>query len=224
MRIMDSQSTQFLKSSSTKLRNVLVLLLLITISLGCTTGCQAPPSAHRPTEMVIHVPDREAFIDATLTLLRQYDLPPERVDRTRGLILTRPTTSGQWFEFWRVDSQGAYQAFESSLHTMARKVTVNLDPLAPAMAETQPATTTDNRYRLTVRVDKSRYSAPERQITTASGALAIYSEHIPTTEGLRRSESPRAHWIPVGRDALLEAYLLAKLIDATPDIELAEGG
>lgn len=175
--------------------------------------------------MVLHISDREAFMDASLTLLRQYDLPPDRVDRERGLIVTRRATSGQWFEFWRVDSQGAYQAFESSLHTIARIVTVTLDPLTPAGAasETQPATAHADRYRLTVRVDKSRYSAPERQVTTASGALAIYSERIPTTEGLRRGESPRAHWVPLGRDTLLEAYLLAKFADATPEIEVADG-
>ena len=80
-------------------------------------------------------------------------------------------------------------------------------------ASTDQANTPADQYRLAVQVDKSRYSATERQITTASGALAIYSEHIPTTEGLRKAESGGAHWVPLGRDALLESYLLAKLAD-----------
>jgi hypothetical protein len=70
--------------------------------------------------------------------------------------------------------------------------------------------------RVSVRVDKQRYSAPERQVTTASGALAIYSEHLPTTEGLLASRTEGEHWIPLGRDVLLEQYLLDTIASTTP--------
>lgn len=177
-------------------------------------GCQAPPAPTGPTSMVMRIPDRDAFIDASLSLLRRYELPPARVDRTRGEIVSRRTTSAQWFEFWRVDSQGAYQAFESSLHTIGRVVKIQVAPVeadeSPIVAETQP---TPREYRVTVEVDKFRYSAPERQVTTASGALAIYSERVPTTEGLRRARGKGDRWIPLGRDPLLEAYLLARLAE-----------
>jgi hypothetical protein len=192
-------------------------------------GCRTPATPTDSTAIVLHVPDYEAFWDASLSVLRRYDFPPDRVDPARGLIVSDPATSGQWFEWWRVDSQGAYQTLESSLHTMRRIVTVNLEPLdtegdrpaeegAGPLAETPGA----GRYRLIVRVDKSRYSAPERQITTASGALAIYSERIPTTEGLRGAESRGAHWVPLGRDPLLEAYLLERLVNARSDVSVAE--
>ena len=197
---------------SAALRRLIPVASLSSILL-LTTACQAPPAASGPTDMVLRIPDREAYLDASLSILRQCDLPPERVDRERGLIVTHRTTSGQWFEPWRVDSQGPYQVLESSLHTIGRVVTVSMQPLAEGPADCR---------RITVRVDKSRYSAPERQITTASGALAIYSETIPTTEGLRRARTPGAHWVPLGRDALLEAYLLAKLAYATPDVELVD--
>lgn len=169
-------------------------------------------------------------------------MPPERVDRDAGLIITRPTTGGQWYEFWRVDSQGGYNVLESSLHTVQRRAAIELTPIGAAGdADDQAAAPSDaarsaaaadaaagdgsgapgvrsGRYRVTVQVDKERYSAPERQITSASGALAIYSDRVPTTEGLRRSQSRGEHWVPLGRDGLLEAYLLARIADATPDV------
>ncbi len=210
-------------------------------------GCQAPPQSAGPTDIILRVPDYEVFVDDSLSLLRRCDFPPEYVDRTRGLVISKPATSGQWFEPWRVDSQGGYQLLESSLHTMRRVVTINIEPLnaladtddeeAPppsAATETQPVTAEDTpgtteedsrpapRYRVAVRVDKSRYSAPERQVTTASGALAIYNERLPTTEGLRGARSRGEQWVPLGRDKLLEAFLLARLAEVSPEVEAAE--
>ncbi|MDX2200753.1 MAG: hypothetical protein SF069_17485 [Phycisphaerae bacterium] len=79
----------------------------------------------------------------------------------------------------------------------------------PAGTAQQPAG--PKPYVLTVVVNKERYSAPERQVTTTSGALGIYSERLPTTEGLRRAQAPGATWLPQGRDALLERQLLDEL-------------
>ena len=182
---------------------VFAALLLIT-------GCQAPAVPTAPTETVLRIPDRDAFLDTSLSVLRRYDLQPKYVDRAAGRIVTERTTSGQWFELWRADSRGAYQALESSLHTMGRIATVSVEPLD-----------SPEQCRVSVRVDKERYSATERQITTASGALGIYSERVPTTEGLRRAATARAHWVPLGRDALLETFLLARLEDAAASDQVA---
>jgi hypothetical protein len=191
--------------------------------LWLLSGCQAPAQPSGPTEMVLHVPDYEAFLDGSLTVLRLYDFPPDRVDRTRGLIVSHPTTSGQFFEWWRVDSRGGYQTLESSLHTMRRIVTVNIVPAGNSESASAPAADeSGGLYRVRVQVDKSRYSAPERQITTTSGALAIYSERVPTVEGLRGPQSRGAQWVPLGRDALLESFLLAKLSDALADVTPAQ--
>jgi len=166
----------------------------------------SPPSS-ASANIALHILDREAFLDQTLTILRQRDFTAEFVDRDKGLIITRPATGKQWFEFWRIDSIGAYQLAESSIHTIRRIVTVRMAPDDP-----------DNPgedYVVSVQVDKERYSTPERQVTTASGAFAIYSEHLPTTEGLAAARSADEHWIPLGRDALLEAHLLDKIASGT---------
>ena len=203
-------------------------------------GCHAPAQPTGPTEIVLRVPDYDAFMDASLSVLRFHEFPPDRVDRARGLIVSEPTTSAQWFEWWRADAPGGYQLLESSLHTIRRVVTVHVEPVDAATTESAssaqptstPAVASDGplpseergagRYRLAVQVEKSRYSAPERQITTASGALQIYSESTPTTEGERGPRSRKVQWVPLGRDALLEAFLLAKLSDALPGLSVAD--
>ncbi|NLG42799.1 MAG: hypothetical protein GX547_06110, partial [Phycisphaerae bacterium] len=79
---------------------------MAALVVSALAGCHAPPQASGPTEIVLRLTDRDCFIDNVLTVMRRYDLPPERVDRDSGLIVSRRTTSGQWFECWRVDSQG----------------------------------------------------------------------------------------------------------------------
>lgn len=82
-------------------------------------------------------------------------------------------------------------------------------PQMPAPLGVAP--TKQGEYQLTVTVEKSRFSAPDRQVTTSAGALRIYSEALPTTEGLRAGRSEAVAWVPLGRDGLLEANLLDRL-------------
>ena len=147
------------------------------------------------------IEDYDAYLDQAATLLRELDLPPTRIDRVSGEMVLRPTTRGQWFEWWRADSRGGSQVLESSLHPLRSRGHVSIRPGDPALGE----------YVVRVEVEKERFSSPERQVTTTSGALAIYSERLPTTEGLRASRLRDDHWVPLGRDGLLEAYLLERL-------------
>lgn len=212
-------------------------LLTAGAVLGLLAGCRAPLPPTEPMALVLRIPDYERYLDESISILRRYDFPPDYVDRPGGLVISQPATGAQWFEFWRIDTPGAYQKLESNLHTIRRVVTLTVEPLdeaggPPSAATQRHATTTDPssepsadepapRYRLQVRVDKSRHSAPERQVTTASGALRMYSMQIPTTEG-RWARAEDVRWVPLGRDGLLEAILLEKLAAATPDVTPAE--
>lgn len=219
-------------------------VLCVLIPALAATGCQAPPQPTGPTAMVLDLADYDGFVDSAMTILRERHFGIDRGDRRAGVIVSHPATGAQWYEFWREDSLGPYQLLESSLHTLRRIVTVTIEPgdadareasSKPATARTrtekddesrheQDALTPDKgpgRYRITVRVDKERYSSPQRQVTTASGALAIFSERVPTRDGLRNARAAGAHWVPLGRDGLLEAALLAKFAGA-PGVDPTE--
>ncbi len=218
------------------------------------TGCRAPAQPVGPTEIVLHLPDYDAFVDSTLSTLRLYDFPPDYVDRQRGVIVSKPTTAGQWFEIWRKDVPSPYLRLESSLHTIHQIVTVQIQsaaapsaeeaaagaaPVAPSPAqppvteatapgeeetppaEGQPAPHGAGRYLVSVRVDRSRLTTPERQVTTPSGALAMYSRRMPTVEGVRATARDE-QWVPLGRDGLLEADILASLSDVLPGVQVSE--
>lgn len=199
--------------------------------LLAAAGCQAPPQPAGPTSIVLRIPDYEAFFDSALTLLREHDFQPRLADRVAGLAVTHPSTGAQWFEFWRGDSRGGYQLLESSLHTIRRTVRLSIQPeveLEPQpRSQPQPATRPQgeaggtDRYRVTVEVQKERFCSPQRQVTTASGALQIYSERLPTEEGLRASRVRGEHWVSLGRDPLLEEYLLGRLRAVRPDVQSA---
>lgn len=267
--------------------------IALALLLSCWAGCRAPAPTTNPTGMIVTIADEERFVDHALATLRDNFFTPEYVDRSRGVIVSRPETSRQWFEFWRSDAPAGYQLLESSLHTVRRRVTINFvpadqpgarvagrvesaDPVqqqmqpaprhaqpprpaqaapqraraptyaapsqmtpvggrvspapsrpgltpappasrprispAPPAAAPAPPAPRPKPYRVTVTVDKERYSAPERQVTTVSGSLAIFSERLPTTEGIRASRGQGEHWIPLGRDGQYEQRLLARLV------------
>lgn len=183
-------------------------------------GCQAPSQPSGPTMSVLRIPDYEAFFDSALTLLREHDFHPRLVDRAAGLAVTHPSTGAQWFEFWRGDSRGGYQLLESSLHTVRRSVRLSVQPEVEAEPQQRGESGSMDRYRVGVEVYKERFSSPQRQVTTASGALQIYSERLPTEEGLRAARVRGDHWVPLGRDALLEKYLLSRLQSARIGVQV----
>lgn len=205
------------------MRNALIVLLPIGFLL---VGCQAAHRIEVPTQAVFQIANADHFIDQTLTTLRAHDFEPSFVDRAGGLIITAPRTSGQWFEFWRRDVVGGYQMLESSIHTVRRRVRVTLAPvdaMADPIGSSKPAEIGNliaapmpginpmpegGRFTVRVRVEKQRLSMPERQITTASGALSLYDRRVPTLIG---PAGAQATWLPAGRDAWLEEALLGRL-------------
>jgi hypothetical protein len=99
---------------------------------------------------------------------------------------------------------------------MRRRVTIEVETPPPDRvtttlpADTQPAIE-EALLQVTVRVDKERLSAPERQVTTVSGALGIFNPRIPTEQGQRGLRVVGGHWVPLGRDPVFEAFLAERL-------------
>ncbi|MBN1344717.1 MAG: hypothetical protein JXQ73_18640 [Phycisphaerae bacterium] len=172
------------------------------------TGCVDPPSDYGPVQADVVVSDGTDFDylwESTLRTLRRVNLTPDRQDSREGIITTKPITSQQWFEFWRHDSLGPYQWVESSMHTTQRHAIVRI--------QRQPE---PGHYRVSVEVEVFRYSAPERQVSTPSGALLMYSEKLPTEQGERLQPMEDVHWVRLGRDPQLEGLLLRRILNHYP--------
>ena len=170
-------------------------------------GCMQPPAPLEHQSLRLTVSDeneQRALWDTTLDVLRRSRFQIDRDDPGARVITTFPEVSGNWFEFWRQDTATAYDTVEANLHTVRREATVNL---VPADSE--------NTWLLSIKVVKSRHSAPERQMTNPAEGLRVFSAAIPTTSGdvLTRAES--VEWIDRGRDAAVERMLLDRVLRCT---------
>jgi hypothetical protein len=168
------------------------------LAAALVAGCQAPRTATETTEAGA---DDGLVWEETLRVLREAGFQPDRQDRVSRVIVTHPETSAQWFEFWRGDVADAYSLLESSLQTVQRKATVRV-------AERRG----DEPLSVAVTVDVYRWSTPERQVTSASGGINLFSSRVPTTEGERLTTADEsARLIKLGRDAAMEQRLAERI-------------
>ncbi len=132
---------------------------------------------------------------------------------TEGRIQTFPQTGATLFEFWRPDSVGFQERWESTLQSIRRIASLRLTP--------DPA-----GWRIEVVVNKELEYLPRPMRATTGGAsfrnddsLYRYGTPLPTL-GQQVGDQPRPvasptpnlGWIPLGRDPLLEQRMLSKLL------------
>lgn len=171
------------------------------------TGCQRPVSPPQPAPMALVVEKGEYDLawDETLDVLHEHYFIPDRQDRRDGLILTHPTLSKQWFEFWRDDAQGSYDVCESSMHSIRRIVRVKFVPQGEQVA-----------IQLAVRVQ--RKNQPQRQVTTSSGSFQVFRDRVPLTEtGQAADRTDIVTWNDLGQDVKLANYLLERIERRLPE-------
>lgn len=165
-------------------------------------GCQRPAVELRADTADIRVSkdDLPQSWDEVRDVLAEHNFEADYQSLRAGRMITAPTVSQQWFEFWRDDAQGRYQWLESSLHTIRRRVEVAFVPA-------------DDGYQVNLFVYIQRKSRPERQVTTASGALQIYREKLPIYTGEKVPAGGQVDWVHIGRDDRLEAYLRERIVN-----------
>jgi len=187
------------------LGNLGVGAALLLFAAGCGVGGAGPVGIE------VQLPERtqyEQFWQQCIEAVRQFGFALDRVDPRAGVILTQPLTSKQWFEFWRRDVTGGSELLEASLHTVRRRTLVNVQ-----------SGEGPGEFRVSVTVWVQRQSRPERQITTASTALQAFGTKLPTASGQLRRGETQIDWIDMGRDAKLEAAILAEILRRWPGAE-----
>ena len=123
-----------------------------------------------------------------------------KLDRQRGYIRTLPLAGGQWFEFWRSDNAGGFNAAEANLHSIRRTVELNINRQ-------------DERLCIDCEVSVERLSMPEYEVTSSSQAYAMFSASDPTMQRLRLHPEQKREmaWMELGRDGMLEAEILRRI-------------
>lgn len=182
----------------------LTLMYVLAGTVAILAGCRAPMEPTAPTlaRVSIESPEEyDALWIAADKALRKFDLPPDRTDRTEGVIVSHGQTSAAWFELWRSQPKPGYAWWESNLHTIRRRAKVTMQP------------TTSSEYELCVQVDRYQFSLEERQIDNPAAVQRLYGGMAPTAStGRSERQAESGRWIPRGRDGRLEEDILTDIL------------
>lgn len=170
--------------------------------LAALIGCQQPKPISG--QMQVQLPDEQAYLQFwshALSAVRHFGYEIDRADPAAGVLVTRPVTSKQWFEFWRIDTLGSDQVAEASLHTIRRQIQVRI----------QRSGANSDEYAIGVQANVQRYSQTERQVTTASSAAQAFAGKLPLVEQPASPAEAEPHWVDLGRDPTLESAVLRQI-------------
>ena len=178
------------------MRRALAVLLLVTAAM--LAGCARAPEARFPNPMALPSSDIATVEKVAERVLLEMNFEVVYPQSKPGRIDTENLTGANWFEFWRDDSVGSFQRIEASLHTIRRRVRMQVTP-APAGSE------------IAVKIDKERLSATG---TSPSGISQAYDIYNPRKTSLARYDEFKETqfvWMSEGRDDDLEQLILERI-------------
>jgi len=107
-----------------------LFLLAGCVSLGLCAGCATSPARqdkHIEAEQVcVTNIDKSKAVQVAEDVLAGMHFAIEKADLDSGLIRTRPLSGAQFFEFWRSDNVGPFNAALANLHSIRRTAEVRV--------------------------------------------------------------------------------------------------
>lgn len=175
----------------------------------------------------------EAF-DAATSAARAMGYETDVVDRSSGIIETRPRHAGGLFEPWRIDNSGPEDAAANTVAHRRRKIRIEFTPVGLVLAAGEPdpvlrgpaipgstqaqerfdLQTTSSPIEMRVWVYWERSFREGFKPSSYSGALATkWSDPLTAKPAESQDESirDRGQWTPVGRDRAYEATLTDRI-------------
>ncbi len=175
---------------------------LATWSMLLCSGClSSPPKAPLGGGSFVQISDsqRDSVWERAVVVLNRNHFQVARESKLEGIIETDYRGGSGILEPWHPDSVGILNRVESTLQSIRRRVTVNVQ-------STGVGTMTVN-----VRVDKEIEDLPGLAANYEGGAT--FSENEPLNRDLNQvvGQSSPSRWLPGGRDPLLEQKLLSEI-------------
>lgn len=121
-------------------------------------------------------------------------------DADLGVIITRPLTAAQFFEFWRKDNVDSFSSAEANLHTIRRIAELNIDQQ-------------DTNLCIRCRVNTQRLRLPEREIRSRARAYDLFSQSGSSRQVLKLNPEQQRNmtWVDLGDDSQLAALILKQI-------------
>ena len=118
-----------------------------------------------------------------------------------GTIISVPEVSPTIFEPWRHDTVDSEQRLENTLQSMRRRAVVQVTPV-PGQAGCM----------VNVQVFKELENVVKPEHATAGAATLRYDSTLTRVENPVAGEQITLNWIPRGRDASMEQYIIGDLL------------
>lgn len=124
----------------------------------------------------------------------------DKADAELGVIRTRPLAGAQFFEFWRKDNIGAFNAAEANLHSIRRIAECSLKQQGTQLC-------------IHCNVNTQRLRLPEREIRSRSRAYEMFSQSGPSRQTLKLHDEQRRTmaWVDLGEDRQLATVILKRI-------------
>jgi len=164
-------------------------------------GCAAQPQGKQATEpLVLAGAMRADVMQATRETLSAMHFHIDKFDVESGIVHTKPLRGAQFFELWRNDNVGAFNAAEANLNTIRRFVELRVAQR-------------DGSLSVDCSVWVQRLSLPENQVASVSQAYRMHSQSTPSVQRLEleREQKKSMAWIDLGRDGRLETEILKRI-------------
>jgi hypothetical protein len=142
---------------------------------------------------------REAVFEASEAVLRDLNFSIDKDDPNAGVIITRPLAGGQFFEFWRKDNVGAFEAAESNLQSIRRRAELKVDEEGGRLC-----------IRCKVNVERLSLSRPTEQ-SVGFKYDRITGQRIRLGQMKIQPEGAKMAWIDLGNDDKLAAVILKEI-------------
>jgi len=177
---------------------IIVALGLIAACAGCLSS---PPKAGMAGGSTLQVADgqRDALWERAVVVLNRNHFQVARESKLEGIIETEYRGGANILEPWHPDSVGFLNRMESTLQSIRRRVTINMQSSGAGT------------MLVNVRVDKEIEDLPGLAANYEGGAT--FPEYQPLNRDLDQvvGQSGPSRWLPVGRDPLLEQKLAAEI-------------
>jgi hypothetical protein len=139
-------------------------------------------------------------VEAAEDVLGRMHFIIDKADPEQGFVRTKPLSGAQFFELWRKDSIGAFNATESNLHSIRR------------IAELEIAEK-GGQLCIDCRVNVQRLSLPEHEVSSSARAYAMFSTSTASMQELklRPEQEKDVTWLDLGNDDRLATEILKRI-------------
>ncbi len=176
------------------------LYLAVCITALLLSGCASQQQFEAIEQICVPNLERPTVMQAAEDVLGEMRFTIAKLDGRSGYIRTRPLAGAQWFEFWRSDNVGTFNAAEANLHSIRRTVELNIDQQ-------------DEKLCIGCEVNVQRLSIPEYEVNSSSQAYAMFSASKPSMQRLelRPEQKEAIVWVDLDRDVRLETEILKRI-------------